>query len=133
MENKRLIPDYKNYCDKFTDAPEFTIKIPYIKSYYSVGCFLENLIKGVQILAQHSIENSDFEAVSIISDLADIAINLNVTSELTFVDRIIDFSNQEELKEDDKIKILKDELKMVKGANNYLQNELRTLKSEQNV
>jgi hypothetical protein len=134
MKAKQLMPDYKNYCQKFTgdDNEALTIKIPYIQNYYAVGCLLNNLVKGIGILAQYSIENENSEAVSIISDLVDIVIGLNFDEDLQFVDRIIDFSKQEELTKDEKTKILEEQIEMLKGSNNYLSNELRTLKTAQN-
>jgi hypothetical protein len=134
MKAKQLIPDYKNYCQMFTgdDNEALTIKIPYIKKYGSVGYLLSNLVKGIGILAQYSIENENSEAVSIISDLADIAGSIDIQSELEFVDRIIDFSQQEELTKDEKTKVLLEHIEMLKGSNNYLSNELRTLKTAQN-
>ena len=133
MKAKQLIPDYKNYCQRFIgdNNEALTLKIPYIQNYYSAGCLLTNLVKGIGILAQYSIENENSEAVSIISDLADIAIGLNFDEELQFIDRIIDFSQQEELAQDEKTKVLKDEIEMLNGSNRYLSNELRTLKTAQ--
>ena len=133
MEAKQLMPDYKNYCTRFTEVDkELTIKIPYIQNYYEVGCFLNNLVKGIGILAQYSIENENSEVVSIISDLADIATGLNIDEELLFLDGIVQFQQQETLTEDDKIKALKSQVEMLKGSNNYLSNELRIIKTAKN-
>ncbi len=134
MEAKQLMPDYKIWCEKFTgdDNKELTIKIPYIQNYSSAGYFLNNIVKGIGILAQYSIENENSEVVSIISDLAEIVCSLDFQNELEFVDKIIDFSQQEELTEDEKTKVLKDQIKMLQGSNNYLSNELRNLKLAQN-
>ncbi|EKT3964726.1 hypothetical protein AAIP55_002218 [Flavobacterium psychrophilum] len=134
MTAKQLIPDYRNYCQRFIgDNNEvLTIKIPYIQNYYSAGSLLSNLVKGIGILAQYSIENENDEVVSIISDLAEIATSLNFDEELQFVDSIINFSQQEELTQDEKTKVLKDEIEMLKGSNRYLSNELRNLKIAQN-
>jgi|GEM_PF-6564318 len=129
METKQLMPDYKNYCTRFTEVEkELTIKIPYIQNYYAVGCFLNNIVKGIGILAQYSIEKDNTEVVSIISDLADIATGLNIDEELQFLDRIVQFQQQETLTGDDIIKALKSQVEMLKGSNNYLSNELRKLK-----
>ncbi len=134
METKELIPDYKMYCNMFNgeNNESLNIKIPYVTTYSSVGYLLSNLIKGIGILAQYSIENENNEVVSIISDLADIANGLDVQEELSFVDRIIQFSNNEELTKDEKTKVLENKIEMLLGSNRYLLNELHTLKNTKN-
>lgn len=131
MKTKELMPDYKMYCNRFNgdDNESLNIKIPYITTYGSVGYLLSNLLKGIGILAQYSIENENNEVVSIISDLADIANGLEVQEELMFVDRIIQFSKNEELTKDEKTKILEEKIEMLQGSNRYLSSELSRLKS----
>lgn len=125
MEAKQVMPDYRNYCQKFTETEnELTIKIPYIQNYYLMGCLLSNLVNGIGILSQYCIENQNLEVVSIIGDLAEIANSLNFNEELQFIDRIVQFQRQETLTEDEKIKVLKSEIEMLKGSNNYLSSEL---------
>lgn len=132
MKTNELIPDHKIWCDMFTgdETKQLTIKIPDIKCYVSAGFFLNNIVKGIGILAEYGMENEKSDALSIISDLVLVVDSLDFSNELDFVDKIITFSQQEELTKDEKTKILEEKIKNLQGSNNYLSNELSKLKNE---
>ena len=122
--NKKLIPEYKSYCEKLNEANELVIKIPNMNNYFALGCFLKNIIQGIGFLSYDLEENNTVEKLSVINDLSLIALEIIPEEEMRYVDQMIHFSKQKELTDDEEKKLLKEQIRTLQNNQNYLSKEL---------